>query len=162
MSEAARKRSARVEVGPKLKPAPVPSKNARGERTDPPKAMRAWVIARDRGRCKRCGWLDGQEVNRLEVNHIHEVCEGGMHDPDNLDTLCHECHREWTMGILGDGTYAEWIETPAPRFFVKLMIDAERDDDAGQRLRAQLATITAAQLIDIFKLERRRALVVGA
>lgn len=51
-----------------------------------PDAVRAAVIARDQGRCRRCGQPGS------DVDHI----AGGNNDPQNLQYLCRKCHDEKT------------------------------------------------------------------
>ena len=53
--------------------------------------VKAYVRWRDRYSCQNCG-ARGADV-RLEVHHIRHRMEGGSDRPDNLVTLCHECHR---------------------------------------------------------------------
>ena len=54
-----------------------------------PHRLRKEVLCRDGNRCVRCG-----SVERLEVDHILNVAQGGTHHPSNLQTLCAGCHRE--------------------------------------------------------------------
>ena len=49
--------------------------------------VKAYVKARDGFRCRNCGSRD-----HLEVHHIRQRKDGGSNRPDNLITLCHECH----------------------------------------------------------------------
>jgi hypothetical protein len=49
--------------------------------------IREQVLERD-GRCVRCG-----ATQELEVDHIRPVALGGKTTPENLRTLCRECHR---------------------------------------------------------------------
>ena len=51
------------------------------------KTRRAAVIARAGGLCQACG-----SERPLEVDHIVNVAEGGTHELDNLQALCHPCH----------------------------------------------------------------------
>ena len=46
--------------------------------------LRATILERDGFKCVRCG-----SRNRLEVDHIEP---GDNHAPDNLQTLCRNCH----------------------------------------------------------------------
>lgn len=54
-------------------------------------SRRARVLARDRFKCQLCGSRE-----RLEVDHIVPVARGGSWEPDNLWTLCKECHKRKT------------------------------------------------------------------
>ena len=55
--------------------------------------IKAYVRARDGFRCRSCGSRD-----HLEVHHIRQRKDGGSDRPDNLVTLCYECHRAWHEG----------------------------------------------------------------
>ena len=55
--------------------------------------VKAYVKARDGFRCRSCGSRD-----HLEVHHIRQRKDGGSDRPDNLVTLCHECHKAWHEG----------------------------------------------------------------
>ena len=61
------------------------------------------VLRRDKYQCVKCGlagrgshqWprpANYRELPKLEVDHIRAVKNGGSHHPDNLRTLCRECH----------------------------------------------------------------------
>jgi hypothetical protein len=50
--------------------------------------LRAVIIRRDNHRCTRCGNPDD-----LQVDHIRERQHGGTDDPNNLTTLCKQCHQ---------------------------------------------------------------------
>lgn len=39
-------------------------------------------------RCARCG-----SAERLELDHIVPLWNGGTNDPDNLQLLCYTCHK---------------------------------------------------------------------
>ncbi|MGW2539328.1 HNH endonuclease [Kitasatospora sp. NPDC001574] len=54
-------------------------------------SRRARILARDRFRCQLCGARE-----RLEVDHLVPVARGGSWEPDNLWTLCRDCHRRKT------------------------------------------------------------------
>lgn len=45
--------------------------------------LRAAIIARDGGKCRRCG-----STEHLQVDHIRPVSRGGRPVPSNLWTLC--------------------------------------------------------------------------
>ena len=50
--------------------------------------IRALVIVRDSGRCRRCG-----SARNLEVDHIVPLSRGGDSEERNLQTLCRRCNR---------------------------------------------------------------------
>ena len=54
--------------------------------------VKAYVRWRDGYSCQNCG-ARGSDV-RLEVHHIRHRMDCGSDRPDNLVTLCHECHRK--------------------------------------------------------------------
>lgn len=63
------------------------------------------AVKRDGHRCVQCGvagkynnwpWRTDKPLPKLEVDHIVAVKDGGSHHPDNLRTLCRECHKKRT------------------------------------------------------------------
>lgn len=58
-----------------------------------PNRLRKKVLRRDGNRCVQCG-----SSERLEVDHILNVAQGGTNHPSNLQTLCVGCHREKSQG----------------------------------------------------------------
>jgi len=53
-----------------------------------PDSMRATVLVRDGGRCRKCG-----RSSNLEIDHIVPVSRGGQTQELNLQTLCRRCNR---------------------------------------------------------------------
>ena len=53
-----------------------------------PDAVRAAIIVRDGGRCRRCG-----SARNLEVDHIVPLSRGGGSEEDNLQAMCRRCNR---------------------------------------------------------------------
>lgn len=53
--------------------------------------VKEYIRFRDGFKCSHCHRKGGPNV-RLEVHHIIRRCDGGTNRPDNLVTLCHECH----------------------------------------------------------------------
>ena len=49
--------------------------------------VKEYVRCRDGYKCRKCG-----SKTHLEVHHIIQRKDGGSNRPDNLVTLCHECH----------------------------------------------------------------------
>lgn len=54
-------------------------------------ARRRAALGRD-GACMWCG-----ATEELDVDHVVPLSEGGSSEPENLQTLCHDCH-EWKTG----------------------------------------------------------------
>ena len=50
--------------------------------------LRLAILVRDSWRCQNCGGMQ-----RLEVHHQLFRSHGGADDPNNLITLCGECHK---------------------------------------------------------------------
>ncbi len=60
-----------------------------------PDSVRALVIVRDGGRCRKC-----HSTRNLEVDHIVPVSRGGGAEEDNLETLCRRCNRrKWNKVV---------------------------------------------------------------
>jgi 5-methylcytosine-specific restriction protein A len=57
--------------------------------------LRQVILSRDNYICAACIRM------ATDVDHILPRSKGGMHDPDNLQSLCHECHSRKT-GWTGD------------------------------------------------------------
>ena len=55
---------------------------------------KAFVLNRDKYTCQHCKTKQGT----LEVHHIVFRSNGGSDEPDNLITLCRQCHRELHLG----------------------------------------------------------------
>ncbi|HEY9156368.1 HNH endonuclease [Candidatus Binatus sp.] len=51
-------------------------------------SVRAAVLVRDGGRCRRC-----HSARNLEIDHIVPICKGGDSEEPNLQTLCRRCNR---------------------------------------------------------------------
>lgn len=61
------------------------------------------VYLRDGGMCRRCGLVEGDEVD-----HINERWNGGADCMENLQLLCYLCHHVFK------GVPAPWWELPRP------------------------------------------------
>ena len=53
-----------------------------------PDSMRAAVLVRDGGRCRKC-----RRAINFEMDHIVPVSKGGRTEESNLQTLCRRCNR---------------------------------------------------------------------
>ena len=56
---------------------------------------RARIMRRDRHLCQPC-WRDGRPTPATEVDHIKPKARGGTDDDDNLQAICHDCHKAKT------------------------------------------------------------------
>jgi ATP-dependent DNA helicase RecQ len=56
------------------------------------KKRRYDILVRDRWKCRFC--KREREIESLTIHHIQPQCMGGSDEPDNLLTLCSDCHRE--------------------------------------------------------------------
>jgi len=72
-----------------------------------------FVLYRVGRKCAQCGSERRTKVTKwgsvmttrggaLEIDHIIAVKDGGTHHPDNLRTLCHECHCARTKEQAGE------------------------------------------------------------
>lgn len=80
------------------------------------------TLERDGHRCTQCG-----STTDLEIHHITPVAAGGTNAPDNLTTLCHDCHAAIHA--------AEWRELAEER---KRITEAQRQEAAAAALRETL------------------------
>lgn len=80
------------------------------------------ALERDGHRCTQCG-----STTDLEIHHITPVAAGGTNAPDNLTTLCHDCHAAIHA--------AEWRELAEER---KRITEAQRQEAAAAALRETL------------------------
>jgi hypothetical protein len=53
-----------------------------------PDSLRAAVLVRDGGRCRKC-----RRATNLEIDHIVPVSKGGKTEESNLQVLCRRCNR---------------------------------------------------------------------
>ena len=60
-----------------------------------PDGMRATVLVRDGGRCRKC-----RRAINLEMDHIVPVSKGGKTEESNLQTLCRRCNRAKSMKMV--------------------------------------------------------------
>lgn len=81
---------------PRLRPATThaPKKNwgkGRGGRAW--RRLKDEILARDNYTCQCCRRVGG----RLELDHIINTAVGGTDDKNNLQILCHDCHKTKTQ-----------------------------------------------------------------
>lgn len=58
---------------------------------------RKLVLTRDNYRCRCCG---DEDLQSLTLHHVLYRSQGGGHSPDNLVTICWNCHRKVHAKIL--------------------------------------------------------------
>ncbi|KFF31657.1 HNH endonuclease domain-containing protein [Bifidobacterium bombi DSM 19703] len=76
---------------------------------------RRLTLARDHGRCVRCGG------KATEVDHIWEVADGGsLYDTGNLQSLCHTCHHAKTLDSRRRRTHRDQGPGLAARLFEQI------------------------------------------
>lgn len=61
----------------------------RVERAKVSNELRQEIFERDGYTCVNCGFT---EKELLEIDHIKPISKGGKTEPDNLQTLCHDCN----------------------------------------------------------------------
>lgn len=54
-------------------------------------SIRDEVLEADGRRCRHC-----RTTENLEMDHIRPIYQGGKHTFENVQTLCHQCHRRKT------------------------------------------------------------------
>jgi len=54
--------------------------------------LRYAILKRDNSKCVLCG-RGIEDGIMLQVEHVTPVSKGGLSNPDNLRTLCHECNK---------------------------------------------------------------------
>ena len=59
--------------------------------------LKAYAKWRDGQKCRSCG-KSAKDGARLEVHHIRRRADGGSDTPENVVTLCHECHENHHKG----------------------------------------------------------------
>lgn len=60
--------------------------------------LKAYARHRDGYKCRACGNGKYKDGVRLEVHHIIRRADGGTDVPDNVITLCEDCHKEHHRG----------------------------------------------------------------
>ena len=61
--------------------------------------LKAYAKWRDGYKCRVCGASSRKDPNvKLEVHHINRRADGGTDTPDNVVTLCHDCHEAHHKG----------------------------------------------------------------
>lgn len=73
----------------------------------PWRRIRDAVLMRDAGLCQQC-LRKGLIAPGIEVDHVVALADGGGDDMDNLQAICHDCHRAKTLAeaLAARGTVA--------------------------------------------------------
>jgi hypothetical protein len=126
------------------------------------------VLSRDGWCCKKCSFCS-PTGEALDVHHIVDVSMGGSDDLSNLDTLCAECHGEWTWCRPPGVSYETWLRLPPARWLSLVwtmtpmlpgdMSAREFADEAESRLRElraeQIAKANWSAAADLYTPRRR-------
>ena len=90
-------------------------KHRRTKATDITKALRQTVALRDNGRCIYCG-----KVVPIACSNAHFIkrSQGGLGIPENIVTLCPECHYEEDFGQ-NCKEYEDFIEEYLKEYYGK-------------------------------------------
>lgn len=60
--------------------------------------LKAYAKWRDGDKCRACGKSKHKDGVRMEVHHIRHKADGGTDTPDNVVTLCEDCHKAHHQG----------------------------------------------------------------
>ena len=71
----------------------VPTWQGKTPDTAIPPRVRLRVIEAQRGRCAHCARKLGVAGERIEIDHITALANGGDHSETNLQALCAPCHK---------------------------------------------------------------------
>lgn len=75
-----------------------------------PHKLRKATKQRDGYKCVKCG-----STESLEVDHILNTAQGGTHTLNNLQTLCHTCHKQKTRQEMSKGHQARRNRAKYPK-----------------------------------------------
>jgi len=94
--------------------------NTRTKQTDIDAKIRAVVHERDRRRCVYCGRTD----KTIELAHYISRAQGGLGIPQNLISLCVECHGEYDGERRNEmrGYLAEYLQAIYPELEERSLI----------------------------------------
>lgn len=81
--------SSKVKDGRRFYSGEVWNSIERVERAKVSNELRQEIFERDGYTCVNCG---STEKESLEIDHIKPISKGGKTEPDNLQTLCHDCN----------------------------------------------------------------------
>lgn len=89
----------------------------------------AWLLKSQKGRCQWCG-LYFRSGDRMEVDHVQPLSEGGQDSTDNLQLLHRHCHDQKTAGTKVRITSARSFEEPYDGKLSSTVLKPSRDGDA--------------------------------
>ncbi len=113
-------------------------RDSKGRRKSLPRDLRVAVLERDGYTCRKCMLFD-PSGKAFDIHHIKEVVYGGTDDIDNLDTLCCDCHGEWTFCEPPDVDYETWIAFKMPaRWLVKMLTRPWPSDMSAADFKARM------------------------
>ena len=106
--------------------------------------VKEYVRCRDGYKCRKCG-----SKTHLEVHHIVQRKDGGSNRPDNLVTLCHECH-----AALHRGEFT--LQKPRDGYKASAFMNKMRDK-LVERLKAKYGNMIQTTFGYLTRIERTTA-----
>jgi len=103
--------------------------NTRTKQTDIDAKSRAIVHERDKHKCVYCGRTD----KPIGLAHYISRAQGGLGIPENLISLCLECHGEYDGGKRSEmqGYLAEFLQSVYPDWDERRLVYRKEDSYAG-------------------------------
>jgi hypothetical protein len=106
------------------------------------RSVRRAALVRDEYSCRKCG-----RPNELEVHHIKERTFGGGDELENLITLCHDCHCEWTFCEMAI-PFEQWRRLPPAKLIVPLLVHDWPENVSAGAFQQQLYNAIALVLYE--------------
>lgn len=107
--------------------------------------LRKQIFDRDNHQCRKCGKHSQQR--KLQIHHIIPIIKNGSAAPENLITLCKECHHEWEHVIYANTsgvTFEQWLEFPTCALLLTTIANEDYWPDEMVSLKAVRQTIMKA------------------
>ncbi len=92
--------------------------------------------------CRKC-----YSTKQLEVHHIIPISAGGPDILDNVDVLCHLCHKEWHRH---EGNYELWVTVPPSYILSSALVFAALDEKLKSMTAEEVVT-ACRQAILLFR-----------
>jgi hypothetical protein len=114
-----------------------------------PDAVRAAVLDRDGNKCVRC-----QSPDRLEIDHILPVSQGGTGVESNLQVLCISCNRKKRAEQMRSKASADATQTSEPSEQMRSLereredIEKRREEREGERARPKVVSMGTGSEVD--------------